>query len=225
MVLPKGITVTAGMFALAVTLAACGDDGTGAATSQPTSGAATTTSTSTDTGSTPSTPASVDAAHNDTDVQFAQMMIVHHGGAIEMAEFAMTKAESPDVQQLAERIAAAQGPEIETMSAWLQAWGEQVPEGMSMDGMDGMGRMADMGGMPGMEMDMDAAMAELELATGAEFDRMFLEMMIEHHQGAVEMSQTEQAEGENPQALELAATIEADQTAEIQEMQQLLQTL
>ncbi|MPV37877.1 DUF305 domain-containing protein [Georgenia subflava] len=145
---------------------------------------------------------------------FAQMMIVHHQGAIEMADLAVEKAENEDVRSLAEDISAAQGPEIEQMTSWLQAWGEDIEP---MGGMEGHG---------GMEMDgmsQGEAMAELEGLSGTDFDRRFLELMTAHHQGAVTMAEEELADGENPQALELAQTIIDDQQAEIAQMEQMLQ--
>ena len=152
------------------------------------------------------------ATFNDADVTFAQSMIIHHEQAIEMARLASTRAESQDVLDLAARIEGAQQPEIDLMTEWLEAWGEEPAADMGMDGMD-------MGGMS------EQQMTDLEATTGAQFDRMFLEMMIEHHQGAIEMANTETAEGENPEALELAAKIVADQTAEIEEMQAMLEQL
>ena len=151
---------------------------------------------------------------NDADVTFAQQMIPHHEQAVEMATMAQEQASSPEVEQLAEKIAAAQGPEIDTMTGWLEDWGQEAPSD-SMGGMDQSG--SDMSGMMS-EDDMDS----LGAATGAEFDQMFLEMMIEHHTGAIEMAQTEQQDGENPDAIALAEKIEADQTAEIAQMQDLL---
>lgn len=204
---------TGGALVLAFALTACSDD-----TTTPASEAAPTASSS----AAESAPASDE--HNDADVTFTQGMIVHHRGAIAMADLAVERAQNPEVQALAERISDAQGPEIQAMTSWLKSWGEDVPEGMSMAGMDSGGM--DHGDMSATEgTDMEASMAELEGATAADFDRGFLEMMIEHHQGAVQMAQTEQADGQNPEALELAASIEADQTQEIEEMQQLLQSL
>lgn len=154
---------------------------------------------------------------NQADVEFAQQMIPHHRQAVEMAELAEQRAGSAEVEELAAAIAAAQGPEIETMSGWLSAWGEEVPEETS--GMDhGDSAMEE---MPGMMSDED--IAQLEAANGAPFDQAFLTKMIEHHEGAVEMAETEQAEGKNTDAITLAGKIRADQTAEIQTMQDLLQ--
>lgn len=155
--------------------------------------------------------------HNDADVTFAQEMIPHHQQAIEMADLAESRAESQEVKDLATDIEAAQGPEIETLTGWLESWGEDVPdEGMS--GMDHGDMSSDeMGGMM-----TEDEMAELEAAAGAEFDQMFLTMMIEHHEGAIEMAKTEQSEGEFPEAVNMAKEIETTQAEEIQTMQDLL---
>lgn len=152
---------------------------------------------------------------NDADVTFAQSMIPHHEQAVEMATMAQERASSTEVEQLADKIEAAQGPEIDTMTGWLEDWGQEVFSDDSMGGMDHSGS-----DMPGMMSDAD--MGSLGTATGAEFDQMFLEMMIEHHTGAIEMAKTEQQDGENPDAIALAEKIEADQTAELAQMEDLL---
>jgi len=145
-------------------------------------------------------------------------MIIHHQGAIEMADLAVDRAGSEEVRALAERISAAQGPEIDEMTSWLKAWGEEGPQDADMGGMDHGGM--DMGGM-----DMESAMAELDGLSGAEFDRAFLEMMTEHHRGAIEMAETHLADGAYAEARELARTIIDDQTREITEMENVLRTL
>ncbi len=189
---------------VAVSLAGCAGADSEPSTAAPATPAAT-------------TEAQVSEQHNDADTTFAQMMIVHHEGAIEMAELATERAENPDVVALAERIAQAQGPEIEEMTTWLNAWGEDVEPmdhgGMDMNGMD-------MNGMSQEEM-----MTHLEGLSGEEFDAAFLEGMIAHHEGAVEMTETELADGGNPEALALAEKIIADQEAEITEMEELLSQL
>jgi len=155
---------------------------------------------------------SSDAAHNDADVAFAQGMIPHHQQAVEMAQLAEGRAEDPAVLDLAGRIEAAQAPEIEQLTAWLEEWGED-PAGMEgMEGMEGM----DSATMS--TEDMEA----LEAASGPEFDRMFLEMMIEHHEGAIAMAETEIESGEFPDAVAMAEEIVATQQAEIDEMTDLL---
>ena len=155
---------------------------------------------------------------NDADVAFATDMIPHHQQAVQMAEVAADRAGSDQVRQLAEDIEAAQGPEIDTMTGWLEDWGQGTPSG-SMDHGD-MGHGDASGGMPGM-MTADQ-MNMLEDAEGEPFDRMFLEMMIQHHEGAIDMARTEQANGENPDAIALAEQVETDQEAEIATMKRLL---
>ena len=153
---------------------------------------------------------------NDADVSFAQDMIVHHRQAIAMATLAADRAESQEVKDLAAGIEAAQDPEIETMTGWLETWDEDVPEEMDGD-MGGMDHGAEMPGMMTQE-----ELDELTNATGTEFDQMFLTMMIEHHQGAIEMAQMEQSDGENPDAIALAKQIQTAQESEVKTMEQLL---
>ena len=152
-------------------------------------------------------------AANDADVAFAQGMIPHHEQAVEMAELALDPkaAASAPVKDLATRIQQAQDPEIKQLQGWLKAWGK--PE-MDMSG-----------GMAGHQMDgmMSAEdMEKLEQATGPAFDQQWLTMMIAHHDGAIEMANTEKAAGMNPDAKQLAEQIIAAQQAEIDEMNALL---
>lgn len=192
----KFLALFAALFALTL-VAACGDNGMEGM----------------DHGSSKSNSSSKSADRNAADVKFAQEMIPHHGQAIEMAKLATTRASSPEVKTLAQRIEGAQDPEIKTMSEWLKAWGEDIPAA-------DMGSMAGHDSMSGMMSAND--MAKLEKASGAEFDRMFVEMMIRHHQGATEMTKTELKDGKNTKPKELAAQIEKAQTAEIGEMQALV---
>jgi uncharacterized protein (DUF305 family) len=157
-----------------------------------------------------------DAEFNATDVAFAQGMIPHHAQAIEMADMAIAQAESAEVIDLAERIRAAQDPEIEQLTTWLEDWGQDVPDReMSMD--------HDMGDMSMDGMMTQDQMDEMAAASGAEFDQMFLEMMIVHHEGAVSMAEDEVANGKYEQAIAMAQSIIDGQSAEIDEMDQLLQ--
>ena len=159
-----------------------------------------------------------EAVHNTADAEFAQMMTIHHEGAVEMADLAVEKAQSDEVRELAEGITAAQGPEIELMTGWLAAWREDAPDEAEMGGM-GHGGM-DMDGL-----DQEAAMAELEGLEGAEFDRRFLELMTAHHEGAVEMAEGLLQDGENAEAGALAEKVIEDQTAEIAQMAALVDGL
>lgn len=158
------------------------------------------------------------ATFTDADTEFAQMMVVHHEGALEMAGFAAQEATTEEVRALAERIEAAQQPEIDLMTGWLQEWGQDMPHDADMGGMDH-------GGMDMDGMDQEGAMAELRGLSGVDVDRRFLELMIEHHRGAVEMAETQRAAGENADAVELAGRIIDDQQAEITEMERLLADL
>ena len=150
---------------------------------------------------------------NDADVAFATEMIPHHQQAVEMAKIAADRAENPEVRRLAENIESAQEPEIQTMTQWLEDWGQETPSG-SMD--HGDMEHGESQEMPGM-MD-EGQMEGLSKADGAAFDQMFVQMMIEHHEGAIEMARDEQANGKNAEAIALAKKIETDQQAEIATM-------
>jgi uncharacterized protein (DUF305 family) len=168
------------------------------------------------TGSDASASSSTSTTHNDADVAFASAMLPHHEGAISMAELAPGRAADPRVVDLASRIQAAQGPEIATLTGWLSDWGTAADRsGMGHGSMDHSG----MGGMSA------ANMAALTNASGAEFDRLFLSQMIEHHRSAVQMAEQEAADGQNADALAMAESIRDSQAAEIAEMQQLLTQL
>jgi uncharacterized protein (DUF305 family) len=208
-----GVTLTV-LTAVAVT--GCGGD-TGHDTAAPAGGGHNSTTSAPATSS--SSAATGTSAHNKADVTFAQSMILHHKQAIEMADMG-EKASNTDVKTLAEKIKSVQQPEIEKMSTWLSAWGEPMPsEAAGGHGMPGMSDSE----MPGMMTDKD--MASLKNAKGAAFDTMFLEMMIEHHQGAVAMANTQQQQGQNADAKALAETIKTDQSAEIKQMESLLDKL
>ena len=165
---------------------------------------------------------------NQADVDFATRMIPHHAQAVQMVVMAQGRELDPEVASLMEDIRDAQVPEIETMSDWLVTWGEPVPEtsldhanaghdgdGHGGDGMD----MSEMGDMPGM-MD-DERMDGLDRTQGSAFQEMWTEMMIEHHEGAIEMAEAEVEDGHNPEAIAMAEQIIESQTAEIETLQAL----
>jgi uncharacterized protein (DUF305 family) len=197
--------------ALAISLAACGDDKDSgdSASGGPMAGHSMSMSAS------PSTGAGQAAQHNEQDVMFAQMMIPHHRQAIAMADLAAARASSPKVKSLAADIKKEQTPEIQRLSGWLAGWGSSVPS----PGMSGMGGM-EHGGMDGVMSDKD--MKELEAAKGAAFDKAFLRMMIKHHEGAVTMARTEQSAGRFPEAKTMATGIVSSQSAEIAKMRNML---
>ena len=160
------------------------------------------------------------ANFNATDVGFAQGMIPHHAQAVEMADMAIATSTNADVLALAKQIKSAQNPEIETMTGWLQTWGQAVPSTASMA--DGGHDMTNMSGMMMDGMMSDADMKRLESSTGTAFDRLWLELMIQHHEGAVRMAKDELADGKNPDARALAQAIITSQQAEISKMNALL---
>ncbi|NUT49545.1 MAG: DUF305 domain-containing protein [Saccharothrix sp.] len=167
-----------------------------------------------DTGSTTGTTnAAAPDGHNDADIAFAQGMIPHHQGAIEMAALVQGRTSNAEVLDLASRIEKAQDPEITTMTGWLNSWGAQV----HTKDMPGMDHGSGMPGMSAADMDM------LKQAKDARFDKIFLEMMIGHHQGAIDMSNTELEQGSNADAKKLAQQIIDAQQAEITEMQGLVE--
>ena len=171
---------------------------------------------------------STSSDHNAQDVSFAQDMVPHHTQAVQMADMALAQGSSTKVKDLATRIKAAQGPEIARMKGWLTTWGEPLAAtsgdtdhagGMSMGSGGGAGMNMGTGMMS------EAQMNQLRGATGADFDRMFLTMMVEHHQGAVAMSRTELDKGRYGPAKQLAQAITDAQQKEIAEMQGLLGSL
>ncbi|MEV6406075.1 DUF305 domain-containing protein [Streptomyces bobili] len=198
-------TAVAAAATAALVLAACGGNGDDSASGHNGHNAAS-----------PSAPSSASASaqqggHNAADVAFAQGMIPHHRQAVEMADLAATRAESAGVKKLAGEIKKAQDPEIKTLSGWLTSWGEQVPaEGAGHEGHA-------MSGMMTAE-----EMKELESASGKAFDTAFLTMMVKHHEGAVAMAKSEQADGSYQPAKDMAGQIITSQSAEITRMNSLL---
>ncbi|MFF4351003.1 DUF305 domain-containing protein [Streptomyces sp. NPDC001530] len=162
-----------------------------------------------------SATATVEAAgFNDADVTFAQMMIPHHQQAVEMAQLADSRASDAEIKDLAGTIEKAQDPEITTMTGWLKSWGRPT----TTDSMPGM----DMGG-GGMMSDKD--MKELKAMKGTEFDKMFAQMMIDHHNGAISMARNEQKAGKDTDAKKMAAGIVTGQSAEVEQFQSILDRL
>jgi uncharacterized protein (DUF305 family) len=161
-----------------------------------------------------------DGDQNAADVMFVQMMIPHHKQAVEMSEVILAKdGVDPEVVALAEQIRAAQDPEIDLMEQWLDDWG--LPSMSGMDGMDHGGGSGGMGGgMDGMMS--DEQMAELQSADGVTGATLFLELMIEHHVGAVEMAEQVIDDGRDADVRSLAEEMIVGQTAEITTMRELL---
>lgn len=161
-------------------------------------------------GGTTESAAELPSGVNAADLAFTSGMIMHHRQAVEMSELVLAKAGlDPEVAVLAERIKAAQQPEIDRMEGWLEGWGQSA----AADEMTGM----DHGGMMSAD-DLDA----LEAASGADAGRLFLEQMIVHHEGAVAMAEQVLDDGENADVRGLAEAVVSDQTDEIDEMRSML---
>jgi uncharacterized protein (DUF305 family) len=141
------------------------------------------------------------------DIAFAQMMIPHHDQAVEMADLALERQTSPEVQALAQQIKAAQDPEIEQMTGWLTQWGAST-SGEDHSGMAGMVSESDLEALAGL--------------SGAAFDEKWLTLMIAHHEGALTMAQQVIGTTSEASVRTLAEAIVAGQTAEIAEMKALL---
>lgn len=171
-----------------------------------------------------------DPGHNDADVSFAREMIAHHAQAITMANLTIGRDRlDPKVAKLAEQIRLAQTPEIDRMSRWLRRWHEPVPKtgyatgdghSHSERGMTGTEGMSEDMQMPGMMS--GAEMRRLGRSRGAAFETQWLQMMVEHHRGAVAMARTERARGSDPGALALAEDITRTQRREVSRMRDLL---
>ncbi|MBB1057612.1 DUF305 domain-containing protein [Dietzia sp. B19] len=204
-----------------LTLSACADDGDDTTATTPA-----TTTTAGD--GAPATTEEGDASeHSAADVRFARMMIPHHEQAIEMSDIILAKEGVPDdVRELAEEIKAAQGPEIEQLDEWLEEWGEPgMGRGDHGDHMgDHMGdQMGDAGEMRMMDgMLSPEEMQELADAEGTDAARLFLEQMIVHHEGAIDMAEDQVSGGTHPEAVELAQTIIDTQQREIHQMREML---
>ncbi|GAA3387825.1 DUF305 domain-containing protein [Streptomyces roseoviridis] len=195
-----GAVATAGLL-----LSACGSDDSANGTDHGAKPSATATATA-------SASASASAgAFNDADVTFAQMMIPHHEQALQMARLADGRAEDPEIKKLVGEIEKAQDPEIQKMRSWLKTWGK--PESMGHGGH----------GMAGMVSDTD--MTDLAASKGRTFDRKFAELMIAHHEGAVEMARTEQKDGKDAAAKKVADDVVRTQAAEIAQLKKILERL
>lgn len=162
--------------------------------------------------------------HTAADVAFMSGMILHHAQAVLIAEWAPTHGASPSLQAMCERIVVGQQDEIGLMSRWLRSKNEAVPDPASFHAM-----------MPGMDHSMlmpgmltPDELSRLDLARGPEFDRIFLEYMIVHHQGAITMVDqlfATHGAGQDEVVFRFASDVYADQTTEIRRMQGMLAAL
>jgi len=166
----------------------------------------------------------------DADADFMTRMIGHHAQAVEMAQLVPDRSTSAPLAKFADRIRLTQTGEIDYMRRWLEDQGLPVPAAATASSAapsDGSGPRApqahDHGSMPGMLT--DAEMTALADADGTAFDRLFLEGMIKHHAGALEMVDELSSAGRDETVQEFAANVAADQIAEIDRMSRLLDEL
>jgi uncharacterized protein (DUF305 family) len=152
------------------------------------------------------------AGYDADDVAFATHMIPHHQQAVEMSALVADRSTNAQLIALANQISAAQQPEINVLKVFLVQWNENpdtnaghAGHGNTMQG------MVD-----------EATMSKLKSLNGAEFDKLWLESMISHHQGAIEMAKAEIANGDNVDAKSLAQNIVTTQEGEIGQMKQML---
>ncbi|MRH86684.1 DUF305 domain-containing protein [Nocardia sp. SYP-A9097] len=146
---------------------------------------------------------------NAADITFLQMMYPHHAQAVEMAKLVPSRSQNEQLRTLAKNVEQAQTPEMQQITTLLQAFGKGAPSAtMGHEGMAGM-------------MSADQ-MSALEKLSGPEFDTQWMRMMIEHHKGAITMSNTELASGGNAEAKAMAQAIVTGQQTEIDEMNAML---
>ena len=157
--------------------------------------------------------------YTGADIKFMQGMIGHHAQAVEMVALVPSRTASDDVRKLAQRIDVSQKDEMNMMREWLQSRGQQIPDPRAHHMMGGTL-------MPGMLTPEE--MARLTAATGAAFDRLFLEGMIKHHAGAITMVHdlfATDGAGQTPEIFSYASDVDADQRMEIDRMGSLLKEL
>lgn len=152
------------------------------------------------------------------DQRFARDMVEHHAQALAMTALVPVRANAAAVRLLAERLDVSQRDEIALLRGWLSRRGEASPDAAPRQASD-----HDHAAMPGMRT--PEQLARLKAARGADFDRLFLEHMIAHHEGALVMIRelfSAPGAGQDPEIFRFASEIEADQRTEITRMQQLL---
>lgn len=150
-----------------------------------------------------------DDTPNSADIRYARMMIEHHRQALMLTALVPERARSGSVERLAQRISAAQKPEIAAMEGWLKN-----------NGADDREETHEHSSMPGMAT--EAQLADLRAARGQAFDTLFLRLMITHHQGAVTMATEALADGNNVLVEEMANDVVAQQTVEVERMRALM---
>jgi uncharacterized protein (DUF305 family) len=146
----------------------------------------------------------------DYDRMFLSNMIAHHQGAVDMAKLAQTNAKHEELKSMANDIISAQTSEITSMENYQKAWGYPASSGEMMEDHSAMGMMDDMAGM----------MTELQGKTGDDFDKTFVQLMIEHHTSAIDMAKPGVTNAQHQEVKDLAAAVVSAQTKEVAQMKQ-----
>lgn len=175
--------------------------------------------------------------HNEADVTYLVLMIEHHAQALEMTDLVPERYEREGIERIADRISAAQGPEITAMESWLEenVFGpaRENPAHQNFCGLEGEGtHHGGEGDVPRCELEVDHAdmpgmaseeeLERLAAAQGEEFDRLFVELMTIHHEGAVTMAEEVLADGKDQTVMRMANDVIAEQNADIARMEQIL---
>lgn len=172
--------------------------------------------------------------YSEADITFMQEMILHHAQALQMTALVPDRTETEAIRRMADRMERSQGDEIDQMIRWLERRDQEVPAHLDhmlhdIEPLKTEGRLHhghDHGDMHGMLS--NEQMEKLAAASGNEFDRLFLEFMIFHHEGAIYMVHdlmASPAGGQETEAFAFASHVESDQRIEIQRMQQMLDTM
>ena len=172
--------------------------------------------------------------YSEADVTFMQGMILHHAQALQMTALVPDRTDTESIKRMADRMERSQGDEIDQMIQWLERRGEKPPAHLNhmledIEPLKNEGHLHhghDHGDMHGMLS--NEQMEELAAASDSEFDRLFLEFMIFHHEGAIYMVHDLMASptgGQETEAFAFASHVESDQRIEIQRMQQMLDTM
>jgi uncharacterized protein (DUF305 family) len=152
---------------------------------------------------------------NDADVRFATQMIPHHAQVVAMVNLTFDRKVDSELAMTAEQMLTSP-PDTNVLSSWLQDWGKPIPRTM----IDHVGHTMGNTSMPGALN--KAEFHQLEKTKGADFEQAWLEAMIAHHEGAIQMAKTEQAEGANPAAKRLAGEVVRSQQSELRELRSFL---
>lgn len=167
-----------------------------------------------DSGETDSVVGTGASRRNDADVRFATQMIPHHAQVVAMVNLTFDRKVDPTLAMTAEQMLTSP-PDTNVLSGWLQDWGKPIPRTM----IDHVGHTMGNTSMPGALS--KAEFHHLEQSKGQRFEKAWLEAMIAHHEGAIQIAKTEQVEGANPAAKRLAGEVVRTQQAELRELRSL----